>query len=187
MNPNINFLNKLVELQNTYYSNNKKNIIFKEKQKQDCASSITQQLSLNELLDRSVFILPNSYKIYFDYNIFKTFAEPSVYNDILNHIMGLTVYCIKTYNTYEVHMDLNSFTVSAAQRHKTFIQLYNACCLKGDIQFSTILSSMHLYNVPSIIDSIATILNPFIEPTVKTKIFLHNKVESPSLLAALFE
>ena len=187
MNPNKEFLDKIAQLQNNYYSNNKKNTFFKEKQKQDCATKITQQLSLQELLDRSVFILPNSYKIYFDYNIFKTFAEPSVHNHILKHIMGLTTYCINTYNNYEVHMDLNSFTVSAAQRHKSFIQLYNSCCLQSDTQFSTILNSMHLYNVPSIIDSIATILNPFIEPTVKSKIFLHNKVDSPSRLAALFE
>ena len=187
MNTHSDFLNKISELQHNYYANNKKNILFKEKQKQDCALSITRQLSLNELLEHSIFILPNSYKIFIDYKLFKTFAEPSINNSILQHIMNLTIYCINTYNTYEVHIDLSGFTISSAQRYKSMIQLYNASCLQSDTRFSAILKIMHVYNVPTIIDNIATILNPFIDNTVKTKIILHSKSESPGLLALLLQ
>ena len=185
MNTNSKFLNKITELQNTYYAQNRKNILFKEKQKQECAVDLLKQVNLQDILNHTIFVIPNSCKIFIDYKIFKTFVEPSIYNDVLTRMLELTTYCIANYNTYEVHIDLSAFTITAAQRYKNLIQLYNTNCLKSDTKFSSILNSMHIYNPPSVIDNIATFLGPFIDSTVKSKILLHNKIESPALLANL--
>ena len=45
---------------------------------------------------------------------------------------------------------------------------------------------MSVYNNPNVIDTIITILNPFIDSTLKTKISLYNKLESPQRLEKLF-
>jgi hypothetical protein len=185
MNNNSDFLNKIQELQNNFYSTNQKNMLFKAKQKEECASIISNQLSLEDLLHNTFFIIPNTNKIFIDYLVFKTFIHPSNYNIALNHIISLTTYCINKYNEYEVHINLNTFTISAAQRYKDVVKLYTDYCLSSDTQFSNTLTGMFIYNTPNVMDNIITILGPFIDNTVKRKIHLKNKSESPELIKLL--
>ena len=181
-----NFLNKIQSLQDDYYSKNKKNVLFKEKQKEDCAKTISKQFILKELLENTFFIIPNTNKIYIEYLLFKTFVEPSNYNDVLKRMFDLINFCIVNYKSYEVHINLSTFTISSAQRYKDVISMYNSYCLSSETQYASLMKSMHVYNMPNVMDTIISILNPFIDVSLKTKICLHNKNESPQLLDKLF-
>jgi hypothetical protein len=187
MSNNNDFLNKITALQNDYYSKNKKNSLFKTKQKEDCAIMVSNKLSLEELLNNTFFIIPNTNKIFINYLVFKTFVEPSIYNETINWILSLTNFCISNYSTYEVHINLDSFTISAAQRYKNIIQLYTEQCLQSNTQYSTILKNMYIYNTPNCIESIISMLTPIIDNEIKSKIFLHNKIESPDKLKELLK
>lgn len=187
MEKNNDFLNKITSLQNDYYSKNKKNTLFKAKQKEDCATMVSKQLSLQELLENTFFIIPNTNKIFINYLVFKTFIEPLNYNSAIERILILTNFCISNYSTYEVHINLDSFTISAAQRYKIIIQLYTEHCLQSNTQYSTILNRMHIYNTPNTIESAISLLSPLIDNVIKSKITLHNKVESPDLLSNLLK
>jgi hypothetical protein len=187
MSNNNDFLNKISALQNDFYSKNKKNTLFKAKQKEECATIVSSQLSLADLLEHTFFILPNTNKIFINYLVFKTFIEPSNYAAALNRILELTYYCISNYNSYEVHVNLDTFTISAAHRYKNIIQMYTEHCLHSETQFASILTGMYIYNTPNSIDSTISLLSPLIDASVKSKIHLRNKVESPMLLQELLK
>jgi len=116
-----NLINEIKEFQNNYYSVNKKNFFFKKQQKIDCATEISEKCDINTLLNNSVFIIPNTNSIFFDYTIFKVFANPANYNNIINHINHLINYCIQYFERYNVHINLSSFTITAYERYKKLI------------------------------------------------------------------
>jgi len=80
---------------------------------------------------------------------------------------------------------LNSFTVSACERYKDIIQIFCNECLRSNTRYSINLSKLVVYNSPNMIDSISRIILPFIDPIVRNKITLYNKLESDSLLCNL--
>ena len=67
---NVNFQERIAQLQNNYYKDNAKCILFKTNQKIDCANTISNTFEKKELFSNTVFILPNTNKLYFDYTFF---------------------------------------------------------------------------------------------------------------------
>jgi hypothetical protein len=57
---NQSLVEQLQQYKNEYYTENTKNTIFKTKQKMDCAAKITSQISLDELLSKTMYMIPNS-------------------------------------------------------------------------------------------------------------------------------
>jgi 5'-3' exonuclease len=83
---NQNLVEQLEQYKNEYYSENTKNRIFKSKQKIDCAVKIAAQVSMDDLLSKSMYIIPNTKKVFIDYSIFKLYAHPGIYDKIINYI-----------------------------------------------------------------------------------------------------
>ena len=88
-------------LQEQYYKINNKNSFFKKTQKYECADLVTNKVGIDVMLEKCIYIFDNN-KIYIDYPIFKTFANPNNYHDIsvflVNHIND----CIKKYKKFEI-------------------------------------------------------------------------------------
>ena len=59
-----NLLNDLEKFKSQYYSDNKKNTIFKTAQKTDLANRVCDQFGLDELFARTTFVIPNTNKVY---------------------------------------------------------------------------------------------------------------------------
>ena len=59
-----NLVEQLEQYKNEYYNENTKNIVFKSNQKMDCAAKIAAQVSLEDLLSKTMFILPNTNKVF---------------------------------------------------------------------------------------------------------------------------
>jgi len=180
------FNKKISELTNSYYSENKKNLFFKSSQKMDCASNVTNQIGIDNLIQNSVYIIPNTNFVFMDYTVFKTYATPENYSKIVNYILTLFDYCINTFGEYTTYVNLDTFTISAAQRYKSVIELFLNTCMSSNTEYSIRITKMFICNTPNTFHNISNILNPFIDQNVKSKIVLIDKTSSKDVLNSLF-
>ena len=187
MSNQSNFMNEISRLQNEFYTNKPKNAFFKSNQKIDCASTISKQLDISQLISMTVFNIPNTNKIYVNYELFKTYGNPEIYHTVIQYVVSMYNYCYDNYGSFDVHLNINTFTVSACHRYKSLIELFMSECFKLSMKFSEKLNKLYVYNVPSVFENIATILYPLIDPLVKTKILLFNKARSEPLIKELLD
>ena len=184
-NNETELINKINTLRNQYYSDSGKNVFFKNKQKKECATTICNSIGLEQIIDKTAYYIPNSNKVFFDYTIFKMYATPENYDRIVSHALLMCRDKISDHGKFEIHINLNTFTVSACERYKDIIQIFCNECLRSNTRYSINLSKLVVYNSPNMIDSISRIILPFIDPIVRNKITLYNKLESDSLLCNL--
>lgn len=163
---------QIESLQTNYYDKNKKNTFFKNNQKQDLAKTITQHISINELMKKSVYTLPDTNIVFIDYPILKTFLCEDVYHDCINYLLNEYQMTINKYGNYQVTVDLKGFTISAAQRYQKGVILFTDKCNESTTKFSEIMTKMTILNAPSMIESIQKFLKPFIDPQIVNKIII---------------
>jgi len=178
-------LNDIEKFKNAYYSDNKKNIFFKKSQKMDVATQICNQFSLEELIKKTVILIPNTNRVYIDYTIFKIYATPDNYKQIIDHVIACFNVCISTYGNFECHINLHSFTITAAERYKTAIEIFCKDCLKSETRYGRMLSKMYIYHSPGMIEQFTTIFLHLIDPYVRDKFTLYNKEESNGFITSL--
>jgi hypothetical protein len=181
----IDFNKKIEELTNQYYSDNKKNMFFKTNQKMDCAAQVTNQIGIDELIQKTIYLIPNTNSVFMDYTVFKTYATPDNYNKIVGYILSLFDYCIKNYGEYYAHVNLDSFTISAAERYKNLIECFLTNCMSSKSQYSFRLKHMFIYNTPNTFHNISRLLMPFVDPLVRQKIVFYDKTCSVDLMTNL--
>ena len=188
-NSNSNLLQRVNEFHNDYYQNNSKNIFFKKKQKMECAKEISQKFQLHELIELFVYCVPNTAHIYLDYNIFKLFANETNYQMIIEKILKTIDECIFTYGHYNIHLNIESFTVSAGERYYSFIELYVKICLlyseKHNFLYSDKLGVMYIYHPPSVLDILDKLFKKTIEKAVREKFIVVPKKDSKEAIEKL--
>ena len=176
-----NLLNDLEKYKSSYYSENKKNLFFKKDQKMDMASKIATEFNLDDLIRKTIYIKPGTNQIYFDYNVFKMFAHPSNYELFVKYTQALILHCIQTCGDFDCHVNVNSFTASAAERYKGVLELFNAISERNDTNYAPKMTKLHVYNTPSSLEHIYKLIAGLIDPEVRSKIVFHNKAESSLL------
>ena len=180
-----NILDEMNKIQNNYYETNGKNTFFKKTQKLNCAKEIADKFELNDLIEKTMYVIPNTNQVYIDYTIFKLYANPDNFNDIILHIIELFSYCIKYYGSFTVCMNLKSFSISAAERYKIIIQYFCDECLKSDTKFVELLDKFYIYHTPHVMETISKLFSSLVDPAVYQKIVMHSKEESDKLLQQL--
>jgi hypothetical protein len=176
-----NLLGDLEKFKSAYYTENKKNVLFKKDQKMDMASKISTEFNLETLIQKTIYILPGTNEIYFDYNVFKMFAHPTNYATFISYTQMLIVHCIQKYGSFICHFNVNSFTASAAERYKGILELFNAITERDDTNYSPKMTKLHIYNTPSSFEHIYKLISGLIDPEVRSKIVFHSKAESTLL------
>lgn len=166
---------------NEYLDKNGKNIFLKKNQKMDCAKEISQTFSLEDMIKKTVFNLPNTNKIIFDYNVFKLYGHPDNYDTIVNMVILLYNELLLTYPCFEVHILLKSFSISAAERYKGAIQLFCNRSMNASNAYSELISKVYIYHTPSMMEAISKLLNPFIDPNVRKKLHIIQRVNQMKL------
>jgi hypothetical protein len=179
-------IDRAEQLRRDFYAKQSKNLFFKTKQKMELAAAISNSMNIEELIQRTIYIVKDTNKVFLDYTVFKTYAHPSNYDAIVKYILSLLTFCIDRFGSFEVHVNMETFSVSACHRYKTVIETYINECMNQNTPFSEKLTIMRLYNIPSIIDNIQKMLSPLIFEEVKRKIDFRDKKESSALLADLF-
>jgi hypothetical protein len=181
----MSLTDQISKYQTDFYNENGKNTFYKKAQKLECAEFISSRFDINQLIQQTMFIIPNTNIVYFDYTVFKQYANPSNYEIIVNEVLALFTQCIEKYGSFEAHIQLAGFTISSTERYKTVIQSFCQKCLQSTTKYCNLLTYMYIYNTPLMIDNITTFLKPFISPVVYGKIIKYNKTESPELLKML--
>ena len=187
-NMDNNLKNQLYDLQTDFFkTQTKKNHFYKNDQKKECAEFISSRIDISFLLSKTVFITSIRNTVFFDYTIFKTFANPTNYATLVDYTLGLFKKVIDEFGSFQVHVNLDSYTVSGCQRFKDVFTVFIENCLRSNTNFSALLDKLYIYNTPNVMDMIMKIMLPFIDPIVKPKIVLISKKESPSKMNELFQ
>jgi hypothetical protein len=161
-------------LQKNYYNENNKNTFFKNNQKKDLAKTIAQNISVCDLMKKSVYTIPETNVVFIDYPILKTFLCEDVYDYSINYLLQEYQNNINKYGNYQVSVNLKGFTISAAQRYQTGIILFTNKCNESNTKFSEIMDKMTIINPPSMFESIQKILKPFMDPIIFNKIIIES-------------
>jgi len=165
-----------------YLQENGKNSFFKKNQKLDCAKELSQSFSLESMIQRTIYNIPNTNRVIFDYTVYKLYAHPDNYNTIINGIIYIYDSVLLSYPTFEIHIILDTFSISAAERYKYAIQTFVNKCMTSNTMYSSLIDKICIYFTPSMIESISTLLRPFIDPSIHNRIVYYSKAESPERL-----
>jgi len=163
-------LNRINSLKNEYYSENKKNLIFKNGQKFDCASTIVQHMNKTDLFNS--IIQANENQLFFNYTMFKTIIHPDIYNDFIYYIFDINDQILATYATYDVIVDFKGLTMTGVERYKNFISILSLEGQKNKKNFLQKLGQIRIINPPFMIANIGKILLPLMDAIVKDKIVI---------------
>jgi hypothetical protein len=185
-------LSRIQEIKTEFYETNKKNVFFKKTQKQELANRIIQELSIGELIDASVYVFspPNTQtRIYVDYSVIKMYIHANIYEQILEKLISiLTSTCKNTADgsdqTYEMHINLEGFTITSAERHKVIIEQF--CQRMNNTHYFDYMQIMYIYNTPTMIDTISSFFSYLLHPDIKKKMVKYDKAESDVKMAQLF-
>jgi len=142
-------------------------------------------MGITQMLDNTVFIISNTNKVYLDYTIFKLYATPDLFDIIIQKVIALFEECIEKYGSFEVHINLNSFTISAYERYNQIISKFCLECLNNNVKFTINITNLFIYNTPNMIDILKNLIRPFIDNIVANKIIFFNKKESEKLISEL--
>ena len=175
-------LEKMNEIQDKYYNDKSKKIFFKKSQKMECAKEMCKTLNLNEMIAKTIYVIPDTNGIYMDYTIFKLYANPDNFDAIIQHIINTCRYLVTFYHSFEVFINLDSFTVSAAERYKGMIKKYCDSCLTENTDFAILMVKLNILNTPSVIEMIVNIIKPVIDKGVVEKVSFKKKDESKYLV-----
>lgn len=179
----VNLMEKYKE---EYYQEKGKNSFFKKSQKMDCAKEMSKVFQLEEMIQQTIFIIPKTNKIVFNYTIFKLYANDDNYKTIVQKVIELYDEILVKNTKFEAHVILDTFTISAAERYKNAIKLFCEKCMNANTKYTEFMEKMVIYYTPSMIESISSLLRPFIDPSIHSRIVYYSKVESKELLDKIF-
>lgn len=173
------------QIKGEFYSSSGKNLFFKKQQKFECAAQVASQVPLELLLRRTCWVVPGKSAAYVDYPILKSYAVPELYDIITNHVIEVFNYIKKYTGTLTVYMNLDGFTVSAAERYRPIIALFCDKCLSTNALFSTILEEFRILNTPSAMEHISRLLLPLVVEEIRPKIVMVSKKDTPKQMTDL--
>jgi hypothetical protein len=163
-------MNKINSLKTDYYSENKKNLIFKNNQKFDCANTIVQNINKTELFNH-IFCM-NENQLLFNYALFKTIIHPDIYIDFIYHIFNVNEQILASHTTYDVIIDFKGLTMTGVERYKGFVTMLSLEGQKNKKNFLQKLGQVQIKNPPFMIANIGKVLLPLMDTIVKDRIVI---------------
>lgn len=148
------YFKRIKETQEQYYEKHQKNHIFKNAQKIECAQYVAQQMELQKLIQYTAVIVPNTNIIYYNYLVFKTYGSELTHLPLYSHMTQLIQQILKTYDSFEIHFNLKTFTISACQRYRALIM----SSFDDNQVFTEKMSKLVVYHTPNIIEQMTRLL-----------------------------
>ena len=179
-------INQIQRVQSDFYEQTPKNVFFKTDQKFKCAQTVSSQINIDQLIHHTTWIIPGTNKVFFDYLVFKTYACPANFYFVVDKIVALCADCSNTWGSFEFHLNMDTFSISAVERYKSAIVLFSEECMRRNTGFVQTNSGMYLYNIPRVMDQVARMLKPIIDPGIYAKFVLLDKKDSLERLRQLF-
>ena len=164
-------LDKINSMKSDYYSTNSKNMLFKTQQKFDCAQTIIQNMDLNALFNTIIKVTDQN-QIHFNYSVFKTIMNPSIYMDFVYFIFRINDEILKVSSSYVVYIDFKGLTMTGVERYKDFITLLSDQGKVNGKNFLEKLQHVYILNPPFMVSNVSKILLPLMDKIVKDKIVI---------------
>ena len=168
-----------------------KNTLFKKAQKEACARSVAAQVSLEEVVSQSFFAVPgrvNSF--YMNYPLMKTYVNPDNHEKLTLDLVAALRAAVDAAGggerCLEVHINLNGFTVSAAERYKYVVEFFSETCNARDVVLTPHIAQVVIYYAPAAMESILGLLRMCVQPEILQRLRLVAKEDSETALAELF-
>lgn len=172
------------DIKTEFYSQNTKNMFFKKSQKQELSNRIIEKIPILDLIDISIYRFSDQNRIYVDYSIIKMYIDISLYEIILEKLIQLLTDCTNTgTGTYEIHINLDGFTITSAERHKAVIEQF--CQRMNNTKYFDYMTIMYIYNTPSMIDAISGLFSYLLHPNIKQKMVKYDKDQSLGKIAEI--
>lgn len=180
--------NQIDEIQKQYYESNKKNTLFKKAQKNDLAQQVSSNIDITTLLNNTCYIIESTNNVIIDYTVFKLYIHSKLYDTLINHICSIFELVLMNNLEYNIHINLNGFTISAAERYKEFISKFTSQVMtRTDEKFSKQLIKLSIYYPPSVIETIKKMFMSFVHRDIKEKVNIIEKSKSEELYKQLFK
>jgi hypothetical protein len=159
------------------------------KQKEE--TTILNDFQFNFLLSNTVYILPStdnivSNRIFIDFINFRKFINRSNFDQVVNHFIGLIIEILNKHETVELHLNLKSFSITAAEKYKDLVLLFYD---KYQLNYINRINSVFVYNTPHVFEAIKTIfvkLSP-LSNTFDFEPVLYSSAESPQKLSEVLK
>jgi hypothetical protein len=117
-----------------------------------------------------------------NYSIFKLFANDAVYYQMIQRVFFLYDQNISQYGNYFLIINLDGFTISAAERYRDFITLFSNICMASDKKYTSFVEKVQILNTPHVFDTIIKMFKPFIAKEISGLIEPLSKQQSVSIL-----
>lgn len=145
---------------------------------------LTDVLQFKILVSNAVFILPNTNAIYINYSVFNSFAVLSKYDVALFHFFNLIDDVLKDFSTYQLHINLKTFTVSAIEKyHNLIFLIYKKGFYDAYINY---IETICVYHCPSVFETLKNVfITIFNIKDYTMEPILYSKKESDELLCQL--
>ena len=171
-----NIIENIKRIQEGYYSVSKKTMFNKKELKNNCAELITQNISLNELVSKTVYVIENTNIVFVDYTVFKSFATPSSYQAVVDSLVSNIISVINKWGTFEVHLNLNSLSVTGLDRYNSIFKVYyDTCCSNGLYYNEDKIDKIIILNTPTVISTLIPLIVRYTDPSIKSKIICRKK------------
>jgi hypothetical protein len=141
---------------------------------------------MNEILNNTIYPIQGSNKLFFDYPKFKQFASNENYMLVVNHILETIEGILKIHQTFEIHVNLFSFSASCLAKHKEFLRIFAGY----STMFDNKLTDFCVYYTPSIMDLIYKIISTHLfhrDGANAPKMLFYSKKESENVLNMIKE
>lgn len=170
MNDGDDLLEKIQKAKQEYYSENQKNLVFKNKQKIECATQVVQQIDMNLVFEKILSVEEN--RIIFNYPLFKLVANPSIYLGLANRTFFITGEILKSYPSYDIIVNVLGITMSAIERYKDFVKVISMEGLRNGNNFLKSLGKVYIENPPSFAEAGYKIVQPFLDNIITERIII---------------
>jgi hypothetical protein len=180
-----NIIYEMQEMQTGLYSQSGgKNLFFKKTQKLDIAKMISEKFDLNEIISTCIYILPGKKnEIYIDYTILKLFIHDDIHEKIIDYLLVLYNECVAKYGKFSLNLNLDGFTISAAERHKNAVKLFSQKCLDTpEYRYGELTEKIRIFNTPSIMETVVQMFKPFFAKNIAQRIELYKKNDSLDIM-----
>jgi hypothetical protein len=158
-------------------------------------ATILDAFQFNFLLMNTIYILPVtnsqgnksvSNRLFIDFVNFRKFVNRSNFDAVVNYFIEAIVRILEEHETFELHVNLKSFSVTATEKYKNIVLLFYE---KYQTNYVNRIDSVYIYNTPHIFDTIKSIFVK-LSPLSNTFMFeptLYNSKESPAKLAEVMK
>jgi hypothetical protein len=136
-------------------------------------------------LNDTVYIVKNKNILFVDYQVFKIYMVKDIYNLIIQHFIETLTTLLKSYSTFEVHVNLKGLSVSSLQKHSGIFSIFYDTCNRENIVFSQFITKCCLYNISSSIDAISKIIKQFVDDSVKKTVVFYNERDSEHMFNSI--